>query len=243
MTTSPSSSTKRGAVNTVGVTTFAPRLRRFLAIDKRDSFVAYAQTVPGRVIIAVIAMIAVAPQFGTLPAVLAITAAMAAVVWAKQHIQILFAATWIGAFVNTVLGEVDTLDNVRLVLTQEHLPEGASVLLATGFLFLFFLAAAGMLYRVQYAPQSLLARRSLIFFLAVEAMLCGLGSFGLLHGWHRAMVWSAIFVITPYLWFLPFGIADLRSRNPSPITMQMSALRPFWSPTYLPFWQRCRLPA
>jgi hypothetical protein len=230
MTTSSSSS-----ANTVGVAAFPSRLRRFLAIDERDSFVAYAQTGPGRVMIAIVAMIAVAPQFGTLPAVLTVTAAMAAVVWAKQHIQILFAATWISAFVNTVFGEVDTLDNIRLVLTQEHLPKGVSVLLATGFLFLFFFAAAGMLYRVQHASQSLLARRPLIIFLAVEAMLCGLGSFGFLHGWHRAMVWSAIFVITPYLWFLPFGIADLRSRNPSPIPMQMSVLRPFWSPTYLPF--------
>jgi hypothetical protein len=235
MTTSSSSSARHGAADTGGVATHASRLRRFLAIDESDSFVAYAQTAPGRVLMAVIAIIAVAPQFGTSPAVLTVTAAMASVVWAKQRVQILFAATWVSAFVNTVLGEVDTLDNIRSVLTQEHLPEGVSVFLATGFLFLFLLAAVGILYRVQCAPQSLLARRPLIILLAVEAMLCGFGSFGLLHGWHRAMLWSAIFVVTPYLWFLPFAIADLRSRTPSPIPMQMSVLRPFWSPTYLPF--------
>jgi len=234
MTTS-SSSVRKGTGDTGDVTTHVSRLRRFLAIDERDSFIAYAQTTPGRVLITVIALIAVAPQFGTLPAVMAVAAAMASVIWEKQRVLILFAATWASAFLNTALGEVDTLDNIRSVLIQEHLPESASSLLAIGFLFLFFLAVAGILYRVRCAPHSLLARRPLIVLLAFEVILCSFGSFGLLHSWHRAMLWSAIFVVTPYLWFLPFAMADLRSRTPSPVPMQMSVLRSFWSPTYLPY--------
>jgi hypothetical protein len=100
---------------------------------------------------------------------------------------------------------------------------------------LFFVAAIGILRRVQRMPQSLFARRPLLLLLALETFLCGLGSFGLLHGWPRALLWSAILVFTPYLWFLPFAIADLRSRAPSPLTLQLATLRPFWSPAYLPF--------
>jgi hypothetical protein len=235
MTIPTSSSDSRGAAKQPGMTTYASRLRCFLAIDEYKTFVTYGQTAIGRVLLLVIAIMAVAPQFGNWAAVLAVTSAMATVVWPKRRVQILLTATWVSAFVNIVLGEVDTLDNIRAVLAQEHLPGGVSVLLATGFLFLFFLAAASMLYRVKCAPQSLLAKRPLVILLALEAMLCSIGSFGVLHGWHRAMLWSAIFIFTPYLWFLPFAIADLRSRTPSPIAIQMSVLRPFWSPTYLPF--------
>jgi hypothetical protein len=71
--------------------------------------------------------------------------------------------------------------------------------------------------------------------LAFEALLCMVGSADLLHGWPRVLIWAAVFVFTPYLWFLPFAIADLRSRTPSPLPLQMAVLRPYWSPAYLPF--------
>lgn len=224
----------RGA-NTGSTATYAARLRSSLAIDEHDWFIAFAQTVRGRLLMLVVAIMALAPQFGYRAAVLAVTAAMAAVVWPQKRVLILFTATWAGTFLATGLGDFDTLDNIRVVITQEHLPGEVSIVLAIGLLCLFFIAAACILYRVQCAPHSLLARKPLVILLAVEAMLCGLGSFGLLNGWPRAVLWSAIFVFTPYLWFLPFAIVDLRSRAPSSILMQMALLRPFWSPTYLPF--------
>jgi hypothetical protein len=108
-------------------------------------------------------------------------------------------------------------------------------LLAMALLGALFIASFAALHYVRRAPQSLLARRPLLVLLAFEALLCMVGSAGLLHGWPRVLVWSAVFVFTPYLWFLPFAIADLRSRTPSPLPLQMAVLRPYWSPAYLPF--------
>jgi hypothetical protein len=44
-----------------------------------------------------------------------------------------------------------------------------------------------------------------------------------------------LIVLTPYVWFLPYAAADLRSKDPGAPLLQMATLRPFWSPTYLPF--------
>lgn len=235
MTTHLPSSAEHGTADTGRKAECGKGLRSTLAIDARDSFIGYAQTAHGRLLMLLTAMITVAPHFGGWAAALAVSGAMAAVVWPKRRASILFAATWVSAFLSVGLDEVDTQENIRLVLRQEGITEEFLAVLATGFLSIVFIAVLAILYQVQRAPQSLLSKRPLIVLLAVETLLCGIGSFGLLHGWPRAMLWSLIFVFTPYLWFMPFAVIDFRSRSPSSLPMQMSVLRPFWSPTYLPF--------
>jgi hypothetical protein len=210
-------------------------MRRFCAIDGREPWIALAQTPAGQLLIFIVAVLAVAPHFDTVPALLAVAGAMAAVQWPERRMPILLAATWTSIVLGTALGEVDTVDNIRAVLQQEHLPQSHALALALGFLGLFFMIGLALLRQVGQQPQSAFAKRPFLSLLAIETLLCGIGSFGLLHGWPRALVWSAVFVYTPYLWFLPFAVADLRSRTPAPIGMQMAALRPFWSPAYLPF--------
>ena len=210
-------------------------LRQALAIDEQDGFIAHAQTGAGRMLLLLAALAAVIPHFGLWTGAPAVIAAMAAVVWPARRSVILFAATWVGAVLNTVLGEVDTLANIRAVLAQEGMPASLGPALALAFLCALFIASFALLRHVRQAPQSLFARRPLLLMLAAEALLCALGGLGLLHGWPRVLVWSAVFIFTPYLWFLPFAIADLRSRTPSPLPLQMAVLRPWWSPAYLPF--------
>ena len=210
-------------------------LRQALAIDERDGFIAFAQTSAGRALLLLAAMAAVIPHFGPWTGALAAGAAMAAVVWPARRTAILFAATWLSACLNTLLGEVDTLANIRAVLAQEAMTDSLGPVLAMASLCALFIASYAVLRHVRQSPQSLIARRPLMLMLALEALLCVLGGSGLLHGWPRVLVWSAVFIFTPYLWFLPFAIADLRSRTPSPLPLQMAVLRPFWSPAYLPF--------
>jgi hypothetical protein len=210
-------------------------LRQALAIDERDGLVAYAQTGAGRLLMLLAAMAAVIPHVGLWTGALAVAAAMGMVVWPARRSAILFAATWLSAYLNTVLGEVDTLANIGAVLAQEGMAPPLAPVLAMAFLSALFIASFGLLRYVQQVPQSLPARRPLLLMLAFEALLCAAGGSGLLHGWPRVLVWSAVFVFTPYLWFLPFAIADLRSRTPSPLPLQVSLLRPYWSPAYLPF--------
>lgn len=213
----------------------AVRGGRIFAIDRSDACIAFMQSGIGRLCLFIAAFAAVAPHFDAWPALLAVAGAMAAAQWPARRVAILFAATWISALFNTALGEVDTADNIGQVLAQEHLATRPAVALALAMLCLFFCVALVMLRGTASRPQSLLARRPLTVLLAADALLCIAGSSGLSHGWVRALLWSAAFTLTPYLWFLPLAIADLRSRTPSPPTMQMAALRPFWSPSYLPF--------
>jgi hypothetical protein len=209
--------------------------RQALAIDQRDAWIAHAQTGAGRLLLLLAAMAAVIPHFGFWTGALAAAAAMGAVAWPARRTAILFAATWLSACLNTALGEVDTVANIRQVFVQENVDASLAPLLAMAFLGALFIASFAALHYVRRAPQSLLARRPLLVLLAFEALLCMVGSAGLLHGWPRVLIRAAVFVFTPYLWFLPFAIADLRSRTPSPLPLQMAVLRPYWSPAYLPF--------
>lgn len=217
-----------------GTVSGGSRLRRFLAIDARDPFIARAPTPAGQVLIMVVALLALAPHLGTWPAAVAVGAAMAAAARPGWRAPILFGATWASAFLATAWGENDTLDGIVAVLEQEQGSGLAPAALATGFLLLLFAASVAILKYVAHAPQSLLARRPLVTLLAIETLLCGVASLDGVRGMPRVLLWSAIIVLTPYLWFLPFAIVDQRTRAQD-MLQQMALLRPFWSPAYLPF--------
>ena len=213
----------------------ASRWRHFLAIDEREAIIAFAQTAYGRGLIALLVLLAVWPHFGGWASIVAVAAAMAASLKTAWRNQILCAATWLTAFAATWLGENDTADNIASVLAQEQLPQLSAALLATGFLALLVVIASPMFYWIRSAPQSLLAKRPLVTLLLLETAACLVANLDVMQGRPRAALWSAIFVFTPYLWFLPYAIVDQRSRTPSPMLFQMAILRPFWSPSYLSF--------
>lgn len=194
-----------------------------------------AQTASGQLLMILTAMLAVAPYFGIWPAAVAVGGAMAAAAWPNLRDPLLFAATWAIAFIGTAVGENDTLDNIVAVMRQERVSELPSAELATGFLLLLIIAVSGALQWVRRDPKSVLARRPLLTLLTLEALLCSLGSLDLMQGLPRVMLWTAVFTLTPYLWFLPYAVIDVRSRVPSSPLMQLAVLRPFWNFTYLPF--------
>lgn len=210
-------------------------LRRFFAIDQSAQFVAWAQSSPGRLLIGLIAFAAIASHFGLWAAAVAVIAAMAAT--AKNHWRnpVLFSATWATAIIGTATGGNDTLDNIVAAAAKENLGDFPSVLVATTLLLLLAVATGTALQWVRRAPESFLARRPLVSMLALEGLLCGIGSLDLVHGLPRALLWSAIFILTPYVWFIPYAIVDQRVKSPGPMTLQMAVLRPFWSPSYLSF--------
>ncbi len=211
------------------------RWRRFLAIDEREAFIQLAQTPHGRTLIGLIALLAVWPHFGAWATLLAISAALGAAALPTWRNRILCAATWLTAFLATGLGENDTADNIASVLAQEQLPQLPAALLATIFLALLLIASCALLYWVRRAPQSLPARRPLVTLLLLEILACLIANLEFMQGLPRAALWSAIFVFTPYLWFLPYAIVDQRAKTPGPMLFQMAILRPFWSPSYLSF--------
>ena len=211
------------------------RWRRFLAIDEKETFIKQAQTPQGRTFIALVALLAVWLHFGAWATLLAISAALGATALPTWRDRILCAATWLTAFLATWLGENNTADHIASVLGQEQLPQLSAVLLATVFLALLLIASIAQLYWVRRAPQSLPARRPLVTLLLLETLACLVANLDFMQGLPRAGLWSAIFVFTPYLWFLPYAIVDQRAKTPGPMTFQMAILRPFWSPSYLSF--------
>jgi hypothetical protein len=210
-------------------------VRRWLAIDEREPCIALAHGLVGRLLMAMTALLAAAPHFGAWETLLAISAAMAAASLPQWRGRILFMSTWAIAFLATGLGWNDTLGRVSSILQQEQVSDWSPELLASGLLMLVLLGAVWALHWVRQAPQSLLARRPLVTLLLLEVFLCALAMIDGMAGLPRTLLWSFVFVLTPYIWFLPYAIVDQRARDASPPLMQLATLRPFWSPTYLPF--------
>ncbi len=210
-------------------------LRSFLAIDERQGIVAFAQTRLGQLLIYVIALAVVSRYLDNWAAALAVSAAMAAAALPQLRNPILFTATWTMTLVETGLGNNDFAERIGIVLQQENITGFSAAWLATGFLLLILIGMSGILSMVRHNPKSLLARRPMLTLLALEAVLCGLTTLDILHGLPRLMLWSLLVTLTPFIWFLPYAIVDQRSKAPSPQLLQLAVLRPFWSPTYLPF--------
>lgn len=211
------------------------RLRHLLAIDERENVIGWAQTVTGRLLIYVTAIMAVATYFPWWEAIFVVSAAMAAAGVPAYRNSILFTATWMAAFLEMGFAENHILDDIGAVLQKESVTGFSAIGLGTGFLLAVMAGAWAALAWVRRHPKSFLARRPLITLLILEALLCGLTTLEVMGGLPRVVIWSMLIVLTPYIWFLPFAIIDQRSREPGEPLLQMAVLRPFWSPTYLPF--------
>lgn len=210
-------------------------LRDFLAIDEREHIVEWSQGMMGRLLIYVVAITAVATYFPWWESALVVSAAMAAAYRPNLRNPILFTATWIAAFLEIGFSENQVLTDIGVILHNEQLAGISAMVLAFGFLVAVMIGAWAMLAFVRRNPKSFLARRPLITLLAVEVLLCALPALDVMQGLPRVLLGSMLIVLTPYVWFLPYAIADQRSRDPSDPLLQMATLRPFWSPTYLPF--------
>ena len=210
-------------------------LRDWLAIDQRPSVVAFARSTLGRTLICAIGLLAVGRYFAPWATWLAVGAALAAAYLPRYRNPILFAATWLAALVETATSGNDFAEHIGLVIAQEGLDELSAVGLAIAALLAVLAGSGGLLAYVRHHPKSPVARRPVIAMLAVEAALAGLSLVDVMAGLPRVLVWSLLVVLTPFVWFLPYAIIDQRAAaRPSPV-LQMAALRPFWSPTYLPF--------
>ncbi|WP_313950736.1 hypothetical protein [Accumulibacter sp.] len=209
--------------------------RRFLAIDERENFIAWSQTLTGRLLIYLTAIVAVATYFPWWESALVVSAAMAAAYAPNFRNPILFTATWVAAFLEMGLAENRILRDIGIVLQQEQVTNVAPIALAAAFLLLVMVGAWASLDFVRRRPKSFLARRPLVTLLAVEVLLFSLTTLDVMQGLPRVVLWSMLVVLTPYVWFLPYAIVDQRARDASPPLLQLAVLRPFWSPSYLPF--------
>jgi hypothetical protein len=211
-------------------------LRNFLAIDERERFVALAQTLRGRALLFVVAVLAVSTYNSWWEAAFVVAAAMAFAYLEKQRHLILFAATYAMAFSAFWLSETAIEENIAVVAAQEGIGHASPLLLAHLALITFMIFSWSALMVVRKHKSFILARRPVIALLAIYAALCGLTSLDLLHGMPRLALWSFLSVYTPYIWFLAYALVDQRARDRSPDTFQLGTFHPFWGgPSSIPF--------
>ena len=211
------------------------RLRTFLAIDERDAVIRMAQTATGKLLIFMLAMVSIASRLPWWESAWVVSAAMAAAQLPKLRTPILLTATWGAAFLEMGLSQNHILADISVVLQQENVTQWSATVFASSSLLIVMFSSWLALCAARRYPQSFCARRPLVTLLLLEVFLVGLSASAVTHGLMRAMLWSMLIVLTPYVWFMPFAIIDQRSREPSPTLLQMALIRPFWSPADLPF--------
>ncbi|HEX5785163.1 MAG TPA: hypothetical protein VFY35_10575 [Burkholderiaceae bacterium] len=217
-------------------------LARLLAVENRPAWARGVQSPFGQAALAGLALLTTWSHFGPWAAGVAVIASL----WAGQtllrnaerHMLILFCATWGSVLAGTALGELDTAERVGSALSLVGLSAHRAPLWATLAVLLWGLTLTGLLAGVRRWPKSWPARHPLQALLALEAALC-LAAWWATRGGAPAVLtaslWIALFVLTPYVWFLPYAVTDLRSRPNDPLLPQLALQRAYWSPTYLPF--------
>ena len=211
------------------------RLRQWLALEQSERALAWAQTGAGRASLYVLAFAAALPLLSVWASAICVTAAWAATQFSRQRVRILLLASWGFTLFETARGDNDFAEKIQYVLDQEQFVLLRAEWLAVGALVLLMgLLWLGLQHAIRQ-PAGLFARRPLLCMLALEAALLVLCAPQLNHGLVRVLLWSLVVVLTPYVWFFPLAIVDLRGREASSPAMQLAVQRPFWSPMYLPF--------
>ena len=216
-------------------------LRRTLSIETRASWISFVQTPFGQLTIGALALLATHDYYGLWEATVAVIAALAAgatILHApKLHVLILFTATWGSVLAGTALGSLDTADHLAELLQYMNRSTNEAALLSTVGVALVLPLTLLLFSKVRSAPHSFIARRPFLSFLLFEIALCFVSFILQTNGMEVAAIigWLAVFIFTPYLWFLPYAVIDLRARGDSMPLAHLAVQRPFWSPTYVPF--------
>jgi hypothetical protein len=211
------------------------RLRDRLAIDEHQAVVAASQTWLGQLAIFLVAVLAVSSFEDWWQAALLVGLAMAYARLPRYRNWLLLGGTWTAALLALCLSQNAIQDNIRAMMAVENVHDVSPMALGLLAMAVVFVGAWSVLALSRRDKSLFVARRPMLALLGVEAVLCGLCSLSVIDGLPRVVLWSLLIVFTPYLWFLAYALADQRARDASPPIFQMGVLRPFWSPTFLPF--------
>jgi hypothetical protein len=193
------------------------------------------QTRLGLVVAATLSVCALQARLELWEAALAVAAALLASRRPGWRTPVLLSATWLTAFLQLGLGSSDTIDYLHPLLELAELPTSMAVGIGTGMLvFLLALIAAGLRW-IRKRPHAWVARQPFLTLLLFEISLAVLANQDFMPALARVVLWSFIFSLMPYIWYLPAAITDLRAKGGDSIVTQLGTLRPFWSPAHLPF--------
>jgi hypothetical protein len=110
--------------------------------------------------------------------------------------------------------------------------------LVYGTLAAVFCAVAAYFRYVQRARGrrvSLRAKRPVLCLTAGYAAVLATAGVLPLGGMMRLLVWGAIAVTAPYLWYFAYALKDASAKTPDGAILQFGTLRPFWGGTSVPY--------
>lgn len=211
----------------------APAWRVIPAIDQDPGFVAYAQRLPGRILLffAAIVLAALLHFLGVnfLVAPLAVACA-----YAGRYRRVLIPlATLLLLYQNGFWVDVGLVERVA---AQEGVADQISqTLLHAGMLALFFLLCSGLLifwHRIVLIP---LFRRPTLCLIVLFLGLVLVAQSPVAAGVPRVLLWSFLMTFLPYLWFLAYALAGAGSRERPAFWQHLGVFHPFWGSTLTPF--------
>ena len=200
-------------------------MRSTWAIDERQTLVTWAQTFPGKLTLLAVAFLALTMTLSWQEALFIVVAMALFAYWPQWRSLILFASTYIVAF---VFPHVSIDDAIREVAAHEGFTELSPATLSYVALIGFSFIAWGLLAYARHHKQSILAKRPFLALIAIELVLCLLSYPGVLLGTPRLILWSLLCVLTPYFWYLAYALVDQRSKDRSSDLFQLGVFHPVW---------------
>lgn len=211
--------------------------RNWLSIDTNPRALTLAQSRRGKLVIyaGFVVMLALAHQV-SLTATALIAATIAACMLAPHRKLIVISISGIVYFCLRPYRTQQQIEfSERLYPAELVIAELPALAPYTPLAAVFLALCYGAVHIAHRCPTAPLVRRPLLGQLLVMASLVALASFipeqTTLHG----LLWCAIVMMAASFFFLAYAIADTRSRNGIPPSLQVGFLRPFWSGPSIPF--------
>jgi hypothetical protein len=200
-------------------------MRSVWAIDEQQTVVTWAQTLPGKLALMVLAFLALTITLDWKEALFGVAAMAVFANWPKWRSVILFVSTYAVAFLFPHSSIDDAIGGIAAI---EGFADLSPVSLSYMALICFSFMSWGLMAYARHYKRSVLAQRPLLTLLAFEFVLCLLSYQGVTHGLPRLMLWSLLCVLTPYFWFLAYALVDQRSKDRSSDLFQLGIFHPLW---------------
>jgi hypothetical protein len=203
-------------------------------LDQRPEILAFVHRLAGQITLFVLASLLLWPHLAALEVVFTVASALVIARCTAWRGPVLFAITWGGALLSAGLGWTDLSTRIDGVLVTEG-PSGLSASQwAVGAVVGCGLMCVALLRHVVQHPKSWIARHPLACLLGGVSVAIAMASWEGAQGLPRLIVWALVMAWTPYVWFMPYAIAQARSANATSTLQSMGFLRSVWSPTYFP---------
>jgi len=209
--------------------------RSLVAIETNERWIAGVQTRLGLALTAVLAFAALQADLGAWEAMLAVCTALLASIQPAWRAPVFLIATWSTALLTLGFSSSETIEHIDRVIEQAGLQRGLGIPLAEGMLVFVFVLLATALQWTRNHPQTWLSRHPFLALLLLEITLTLVADWRFVPAEGRVALWAFVFILMPYIWYVPFAVMDLRAKAGGSLGTQLGILQPFWSPTYLPF--------